>query len=701
MTKFFAVLLLPSLLSAQWLWQLPNPTGNPMMDLRQIDAQTIVAVGYGATILRSTDLGSTWKQVYTASDSITARLRGLHFIDANTGWAVGSNYYGFSKTVVLKTTDGGSTWKSATNGANGVLWDISFANPSIGYIVGEGGKIFRTVNGGTTWTSSASGTSNNLTTVWAVSESTAYAFGTGGSWRTTNQGSTWATYSVAPGAFPNVQNGFFFNADSGYIVGQSGAMYRSTDKGATWSPVSTGSSSSSYDGVYFVNGTHGFLTRGTTSFRRTTDRGATWTSSNLPFSASRTVLFTDQNDGLAFSTFGHLYRSTDGGATWSPAAGHPAADMYQTYFLDANTGYAVGDGELVLRTTNGGATWVQRRYTGSQFSYESVFFITAETGWAAGEGGIISKTTDGGMTWTPQSSQLATRIKSVYFRDAMNGWICADNGGGIARTTDGGSTWSKSGITDLSGQSLYDIAVPDGKNGAVRGSSIFITADSGATWTKRDRLTNVSSLSTVHAGLMVAATTADSLFRSADAGVSWTAIAKKPTIKPLTHLVFKDASNGWGIGGAGTVSRTTDGGISWTAETVPYSEASYQHLFVIDSAHAWIAGSYGLILGKTPRAATSVRESAPTGPSTFRLEQSYPNPFNPTTTIRYRLSEPGNVSLTVYDGVGRVVERLVERRQDAGEHRATFDAGARASGVYYYRLIVDGRSEVRKMMLMK
>ena len=76
----------------------------------------------------------------------------------------------------------------------------------------------------------------------------------------------------------------------------------------------------------------------------------------------------------------------------------------------------------------------------------------------------------------------------------------------------------------------------------------------------------------------------------------------------------------------------------------------------------------------------------------FVLEGAYPNPFNPTATIRYQLGEPAHVSLIVYDMLGREVGRLVDGLQAAGAQEVRFDASGQPSGAYLYRLEVHGES---------
>ena len=88
-------------------------------------------------------------------------------------------------------------------------------------------------------------------------------------------------------------------------------------------------------------------------------------------------------------------------------------------------------------------------------------------------------------------------------------------------------------------------------------------------------------------------------------------------------------------------------------------------------------------------------------PSQYSLGQNYPNPFNPITSIPYTLRETAHVTLTLYNVLGEKVVTLVDQRQDAGSHRALFDASAFSSGIYFYRLESGSFSMVRKMVLLK
>jgi hypothetical protein len=99
-------------------------------------------------------------------------------------------------------------------------------------------------------------------------------------------------------------------------------------------------------------------------------------------------------------------------------------------------------------------------------------------------------------------------------------------------------------------------------------------------------------------------------------------------------------------------------------------------------------------------------------PEEFILEQNFPNPFNPSTTIAFRIpalkqgsggrgAESGWVKLTVFDILGREVAVLVNERMEPGEHRVSFDGRGLGSGVYYYRLDAGGIVSTKPMVFAK
>ena len=85
----------------------------------------------------------------------------------------------------------------------------------------------------------------------------------------------------------------------------------------------------------------------------------------------------------------------------------------------------------------------------------------------------------------------------------------------------------------------------------------------------------------------------------------------------------------------------------------------------------------------------------------FELKPNYPNPFNPSTTIRYSLPELGHARVAVYNLQGALVAVLVDEMTEVGNHSVTFDAGNLAAGLYFCVFDANRQRDIRKMTLLK
>ncbi|MBK9097156.1 MAG: T9SS type A sorting domain-containing protein [bacterium] len=87
--------------------------------------------------------------------------------------------------------------------------------------------------------------------------------------------------------------------------------------------------------------------------------------------------------------------------------------------------------------------------------------------------------------------------------------------------------------------------------------------------------------------------------------------------------------------------------------------------------------------------------------STYNLSNNYPNPFNPTTTIKFQIPEMGFIALKIYDILGNEITTLVNEELQAGNYEVEFDASSISSGIYFYRLQSGSFVETKKMILLK
>jgi hypothetical protein len=128
------------------------------------------------------------------------------------------------------------------------------------------------------------------------------------------------------------------------------------------------------------------------------------------------------------------------------------------------------------------------------------------------------------------------------------------------------------------------------------------------------------------------------------------------------------------------------------------------HAVAVDGAgaHAFVAdGVDGVYVLLNELLATGAESQAGWAAGARLLLGNHPNPFNPVTTILYRVPDDGPVRLGVYDLAGRELARLVDGRRKAGAHEIRFDGTGLPSGVYFTRLVAAGRADAGKMVLVK
>jgi photosystem II stability/assembly factor-like uncharacterized protein len=175
-------------------------------------------------------------------------LRGVWFVDAGNGWAVGD--FG----TILRTNDGGQNWTIRKSGVTQILWDVAFFNTDLGIAVGAGGTILRTTDGGENWTAQTSGTISQLRAVSFIDANTGWIVGEGGLiLHTTDGGNNWTPQTS--GTFNTLLGVTFTDANNGTAVGQLGTVLRTGDGGQTWTVQRTGTDRDFYSASFTDAGT--------------------------------------------------------------------------------------------------------------------------------------------------------------------------------------------------------------------------------------------------------------------------------------------------------------------------------------------------------------------------------------------------------------------------------------------------------------
>lgn len=317
-----------------------------------------VSEGFPVTKVDET-VGSGW--VLQDYDNPYPVPSGVHFVDDQTGWVVGS------RNNIIHTDDGGDNWYTQTSPVSSNFGGVYFVDASTGWAVGTSGKIIHTTDGGENWTPQESGTRYTLNGVffndankgWIVGGKT-YSFTAPRALilYTPDGGNTWVTQLSANYVTP-LQDIFFADETHGVAVGDGGVIYATTDGGSSWNAQSSGVSHD-LKGVWFTDSANGWVAGINNTLLKTTNGGATWTgvttepSEDYDFSS---VVFPSPSDGWiagGISTTGAVLHTNDGGITWTRQETEGANYLYDIYFTDTQNGWAAGLYGTIIHTESGG-----------------------------------------------------------------------------------------------------------------------------------------------------------------------------------------------------------------------------------------------------------------------------------------------------------------------------------------------------------
>ncbi|MBK9096687.1 MAG: T9SS type A sorting domain-containing protein [bacterium] len=193
------------------------------------------------------------------------------------------------------------------------------------------------------------------------------------------------------------------------------------------------------------------------------------------------------------------------------------------------------------------------------------------------------------------------------------------------------------------------------------------------------------------------------MYKTTDGGNNWEFLSD---IFDLTVLQFAFESNSKGYMLAVdynyqdlyTIYQTLDGGLNW----VPLRKYTYlKNIFVSETGKIWGVGEYAQIFSSDEIITSVEEDQIKEEINTYLLSQNFPNPFNPITTIRYSIANHSNVTIKVYDILGREVVALVNEEKPVGEYEVEFNAETLPSGIYFYQLKAGQFSETKKMILLK
>lgn len=422
------------------------------------------------------------------------------------------------------------------------------------------------------------------------------------------------------------------------------------------------------------------------------------------------LLFVNIGFGQEFNTEG----SSPSG--WLTQSSQTQKILSSVYFINANEGFAVGTWGTILSTSNGGTTWSKSEGTYLDY-YDDIIFLKGdpEIGYIFGyhssaPTGRVLKTTDQGETWDIVGSFADELFYSGFALEDNNTVVTVGDAGIVYRSTDGGEEWESENIQNNLFRSITFVNSAESEFGIIVGynGKIYRTANKGASWTSIESPTS-NDLRCVHfpsENIGYACGYNGTIIKTTNSGISWSTV-NSGTTTDLRSIFFSDNNTGYVVGNSGLIRKTFNGGNDWGAQSSPTTQY-LNSVYFVNSNVGYIVGQNGTVL-KTNNGGGTVTfdkqgENALAYISTLSkvtLHGNFPNPFNPSTNIKYTLTNNNFVSLKVYNSLGQEVASLVNEMQKPNSYNITFNGSNLSSGIYYYTLNAGDFKETRKIFLLK
>jgi hypothetical protein len=674
-------------------------------------------LGTSSGVFRSSNNGLSWGAANNGLQSlnVTSLVRsGTTFIAGVTvGTNGGSQYYDGG---VFVSSDNGASWTAHNTGfaPNRQVQAVCPIGTTLFASVYPQG-LFRSGDNGQTWTSVDSGLTNSY--VYAIiGVGSVVLVGTrgGGVFRSTDNGDTWtvADSGIIPDSFDGIRAQNFTVIGSRVFVGTGYHFYVSSDSGLVWTQLSA------YPTGFLLS----LAVRDTTIFEasedgfyRSTDYGVTWTLLSGPgsyFGTQTPLMVAVSGPSLFVGTDrGLFYRANAGDTSWTNIVYDlPGGPCMVTVVATAGTGLIAGtQNEGTFFSADSGTTWTP--YNGLPPYVSSI--AVRGTDICAGTSSGVFASTNNGAAWTRTNTGLTDTGVNCVAALGTN-FFAGTLTAGVFRSTNNGENWTTAGagLTNLDVQHLA--ASGTDLFAATFGGGLFRSSDNGTSWISiSSSLADTTVYALLSSGPMLYAGTWSGVFRSDNVGKTWSLMDTSGLRN--THVSALAVNGSTLYAGTslylvgpyrnptavpGGVFFSSTGGGPWTE--APDSSGTLRSISCLTvSGTNLLAGTAGVWRRPLSEMVTSVGESHSVAPAAFSLEQNYPNPFNPTTSISYALSRQSQVSLEVFDILGRKVATLVNKQESAGRYRVTFDGAYLASGLYFYRLRAGENMTTKKMLLVR
>jgi photosystem II stability/assembly factor-like uncharacterized protein len=645
--------------------------------------------GENRGIYKSTDAGANWERVLFLNDSTSAIDVAVDPSDLNIVYAAmwerlrGPSFRKAAgiNTGIYKSTDGGATWNQLFTGLptpNPILGRISIAvapsNPNYIY------ALYKQA-------SSPNGSDNFF-----------HSF-----YRSTNKGNNWTQMpsGILPGEFSSF--GWYFgllevdpnNPELVYCADID--LFKSTNGGNSWQNITF-----SYSGTFE---------------EQQPDQHALWidpTNQNVLISG---------NDGGMFIT-------SVGANPWTKLYDLPISQFYASEidYLQPQIKLGGTQDNGTMKSDGTINNW-EFIYGGDGF-HTKVDYTNSNIIYAEYQFGGIGRSTNGGLNFSYIGTGIdftRTNWSTPYVLDILDPQIIYFGTYKLHKTTNRGNSWSVISPDLTRG--------PNGRLGTITcvssavesdnvtrviyvgtdDAKLSVSTNSGTNWNDRTGILPQRYITDVLADERNPATayvtlsgynldeTNPHVFRTTDYGLNWTDISGNMPDVPVNSIIIDyDEDSTLYIGTDAGVFFTQNLGAEWVVLGTGLPNSPVFDLNYHQPSQKLVAGTHGRSLFEFDLSGISgIGDEFNLAVSDFKLYQNYPNPFNPSTVIGYQLPVGGDVTLKVFDLLGREVATLVDENKPAGSYEINFESSSLSSGIYFYRLKAGNKIQSKKMILLK
>lgn len=636
-------------------------------------------------IYRSDNGGANWTKIFFISDSTGAIDIAVDPVNSNNLYAAmwqktrypnGGQLFG-STSGIYKSTNGGNNW-TALGAANGlpnssstsvgrIGISISKSNPNILYSIFTNGTtylgFFKTTNAGLNWTNADP--NNQLQDGF----------------------STFSWYFGQVRVHPT-------NPSIVYVL--DFAIMKTTNSGTSWTDL--------------------------TGFDIHVDNHA------LAFKPGAPETIIEGNDG-------GIYNSTNGGNSFTKVAELPITQFYEIGIDKTNPQRLYGGTQDngTNRTTTGSVSDWESIYGGDGF-YVIVDYTNPNVIYAESQNGGFGKSSDGGISFDDATAGINPSEKRNWstpvVMDPNNSNVLYFGTNKVYRTTNAAANWTaiSPDLTNGNQPRLGTVTTIDVSNtnpnviiAGTDDANVWITSNSGSNWTKVSAtlpyrwITRVAidplneNISYVTFNGLKWRDPQPHIFRTTNKGQTWSDISNNLPDAPVNAFAIDPLRTNVLFAGSDVgCYYSTNTGQSWQFLGSGLPMVSVYDMKIHPTAYYLAIGTHGRSMYKIDlNTIIGINSNDQLSASDYKLEQNFPNPFNPETTIKYSVSRKSFVQIKVYDISGRLINSLVAKALSAGSYSAVWNGkditgNNVSSGIYFYNMIIDGGKSVsRKMLLIK